>query len=459
MNYTFKLSRRMAVARFVPVAALVFGTACDTVDSLGAAESGAAELALSPARATAEPQQKIRLAFRDQVIGDLTPSFDVEWTVVGGSGVIAPDGSFTATQPGVYTIIGAKGKGNGGGNNGQGKGNGGSNTDTSVVVVVPPAPTLVAVELTPATASVEAGGHLQFDAVGRDPDGATVAIGVDWSATGGTIDAGGHYIAGSVGGTYRVVASHSGSGYADTATVSVTEAPVSPPPSSDPPAGDPSLTVISDRRFDAKVESGWGDRGDSYFSIATKPAQRSPDNVGQAFFPKGFPSGSGPIFTSLPVPGRRVIEMSFDVQLSSNWYGNDAGINKIFYIWIHGKPVVVLAAQGSGTNALRSQVRLQDMPSGARNLSPNLGTGSIDRGRWVRWDVRLVANTPGVANGEIHWSIDGEPAGSFTDIMFSGAEQSNTWERIVWNPTYGGAGNPVPYDQYMWMDHAYVAGQ
>jgi len=86
-----------------------------------------------------------------------------------------------------------------------------------------PVPTLVAIEVTPATASVEAGGAAAFTAIGRMSDSTTSNVTVTWTATGGSITSTGNYTAGNVAGTFAVTATsgtHSG-----TASVTVTTAP------------------------------------------------------------------------------------------------------------------------------------------------------------------------------------------------------------------------------------------
>ena len=86
-----------------------------------------------------------------------------------------------------------------------------------------PTPTLTAIEVTPATATVQAGGSAGFAATGRLSDNTTTAVTVTWSATGGTITPTGNYTAGSTAGTYDVTAT---SGIVSgTAVVTVTAPP------------------------------------------------------------------------------------------------------------------------------------------------------------------------------------------------------------------------------------------
>jgi hypothetical protein len=69
-----------------------------------------------------------------------------------------------------------------------------------------------------------------------------VPIGVNWAATGGSVDAGGTYVAGDTAGTYRVIAINTAGTLADTVTVTITAPPSPPPPPPAPVAT--SVTVM-----------------------------------------------------------------------------------------------------------------------------------------------------------------------------------------------------------------------
>jgi hypothetical protein len=97
--------------------------------------------------------------------------------------------------------------------------------DTSVVTIGAVPDPVAEVILVPATASVAAGGTVQFEAYGRTGAGDSVSVTVTYTATGGTIAGGGRYTAGGAAGTYRVVAA-SAAGIADTAEVVISAAPV-----------------------------------------------------------------------------------------------------------------------------------------------------------------------------------------------------------------------------------------
>lgn len=220
------------------------------------------------------------------------------------------------------------------------------------------------------------------------------------------------------------------------------------------PAG---FTAITDRAFNSKVEDGWSDTGSSNFSIQTDAsAPKSPSNVGEGLYPVGFGGGSGSHNTYRSISGTHIY-ISFWLQLSSNWDGHSSGVNKIIFVWIHGNPSVYFSNQGSGAGPYQPQVRLQNIPGGTRNLVPNINSLSTQRGQWYRWEVVLKSNTGGNANGEAHWWINGTKVGQYTDVTYSSASQSTTWDEISWNPTWGGIGGTVSSAMFQRMDHCYVS--
>lgn len=101
---------------------------------------------------------------------------------------------------------------------------GGGKADTSAVTVTaPPAgtPVVTSFVLTPGSASLQTGGAQQFGTTATWSDGVSRPVTVSYSATGGTVSASGLYAAGSIVGTFAVIAS-CGCGMADTATVNLT---------------------------------------------------------------------------------------------------------------------------------------------------------------------------------------------------------------------------------------------
>ena len=137
----------------------------------------------------------------------------VNWSATGGD--IDAAGTYTAgTVAGTFRVIATSTTG--------------TVADTASVSVTvqdpapAPAPTLIAVYVTPASATLDAGATQAFKVYGKNSAGDSVAVTAAFSATGGTVSSTGLFTAGSTGGTFRVVAKESTTGTADTSAVTVT---------------------------------------------------------------------------------------------------------------------------------------------------------------------------------------------------------------------------------------------
>jgi hypothetical protein len=202
-------SLRLSTALLVLLlAACAAGDPIDPAKDPTATDSGTdGPVAVSPRQVTLEGKQGVLFQAFESLIPGSNQVTSIEWTATGGT--IDAQGSYTPNTTGAFKIVGRR------------KGNKKNPPDTSIVVVVPPQPALVALSLTPKTATVGGGLQQQFAVVGRRSDGTEVPVGVNWTASGGTIDAGGLYTAGRTPGTYKVIAKHVTTGLADTAVVTV----------------------------------------------------------------------------------------------------------------------------------------------------------------------------------------------------------------------------------------------
>ena len=106
-------------------------------------------------------------------------------------------------------------------------------TGSATISVTPYTSALQSLAILPDLATMNAGASLTFSVVGIDIGGATLSnLPVRYQAAGGTIDPFGVYTAGTVSGTYPIVAAEASSGLADTAWVTVAGSSSPPPPSS-----------------------------------------------------------------------------------------------------------------------------------------------------------------------------------------------------------------------------------
>jgi parallel beta-helix repeat protein len=167
-------------------------------------------LLVEPASARTAPGQSVTFTAVTTTSAGDTTAVAVDWSVSGGT--ITSDGLFSANAIGTFSVIG-KTRGR----------NRRADTATVVVQSVPlPAP--IRLQVSPASATVTAGTQLTFVAEGIQADSSVTSVAATWSATGGSITAGGTYTAGSTPGTYQVTATNAAAGLADTVAVIVSAA-------------------------------------------------------------------------------------------------------------------------------------------------------------------------------------------------------------------------------------------
>ena len=261
-------------------------------------------------------------------------------------------------------------------------------------------------------------------------------------------------------------------GQSGSATLTVTTTPP-PPPGSAEPTG---MTPITERPFNAAVEDNWllPSWAQPYFTVVSDAtAPKSPANVARVRYPAGWTGGDSPALEERDLAGSATtLYVSMWMKLSSNWVGHPTGTNKVIHLWINGINRVFAFADGSGSNILTPRIGLQQIAAPYDNgfgqvatgvdLRPNVAgqTGvQVIRGRWHRWEIVLVGNTPGTSNGSVSWWLDGVLVGRYTGIQYVGAGGSNTWDIIKFDPTWGGLGGTIPAEQYLYMDHLYISGK
>jgi hypothetical protein len=174
-----------------------------------------AGVVLKPDSATLQPGGAVSFTVSGRLTdGSLTSLEGALFSATGGT--ITATGSFIAgNQGGTYQVIA--------------KTSDGEFADTSIVKVSPavPTPVLQAIEISPASVSLQTKATQQFSVIGRMSDGKTHAVsGATFTATGGSITAAGAYTAGTSAGSYRVVVKLSSAGFSDTATVKISLPPI-----------------------------------------------------------------------------------------------------------------------------------------------------------------------------------------------------------------------------------------
>jgi hypothetical protein len=209
MHSASRVTRGRRLRAGAPLVSLLLVVSCTIRDQQQlSGPTAVSQILLTPSHTTlaAGASRQFRVVGRTAA-GDSVDAV-VDFTATGGT--MTGDGMYTAgPAAGDYQVI-ASLRG------------GGAVADTSVVTItVAGPPVLAQIVLVPSSASVTVGGSRQFAAYGRLSTGDSIAVGVIYTATGGTISSTGLYTADQTPGTYRVIASDSTGAHADTATVGV----------------------------------------------------------------------------------------------------------------------------------------------------------------------------------------------------------------------------------------------
>lgn len=239
----------------------------------------------------------------------------------------------------------------------------------------------------------------------------------------------------------------------------------------------PGFRVVTERDFsrlataanDSVGLQGWDAHTEyqfSHYSIVASPdAPRSPPSVLQALYPAGTRGGSD---DATPGSAQRWFDaaprvyVSVWVQLSPNWQAHSTGTNKVLFVIIDGQPRFFLSAEGSSSAALLPAGRLQGTPDDVlRNrarLLPNVqASARVVPGTWQRWEMLLVANTPGQRDGEFHLWMDGIEVTRDTDVEYVAAGEARAWTMLDVRPIWGGGGDVLASTQWMRFDHIYIS--
>jgi hypothetical protein len=184
-------------------------------------------------------------------------------------------------------------------------------------------------------------------------------------------------------------------------------------------------------------------------------------------YPAGHRSGTAPATVQTHVFRPPVKELYVEVwaRLSPNWFGNQSGTNKMFFVGASGgNNQFFFSAEGRGNGALVPQIRLQGIGDPRARVRPNVAGGTVlKRGVWQRWEFVLTCNSAtNASDGTIDFWLDGTHVTSVKEVNWTQTKRPNQscdFPGFFWSPTYGGGGAPTPAHQYLDFDHVYVSGK
>jgi hypothetical protein len=186
------------------IAKQVGGTKADTATVSVTSTTTVVKLDISPQSSSLITGQSRQFSGTATYSNGGTGTPTIQWTASGGS--VSSSGLYTApSQAGTYRVFGQV--------------SGSTVKDTATVTVA--APKVVALTLSPASATLLPGASQQFTTAATWSDGLSHPVTLSYSATGGSITTGGLYTAGTQAGNYRVIVTCSGCSLADTSSIAI----------------------------------------------------------------------------------------------------------------------------------------------------------------------------------------------------------------------------------------------
>lgn len=211
----------------------------------------------------------------------------------------------------------------------------------------------------------------------------------------------------------------------------------------------------------------WGYSG-AFSAHVDTSAPRSKSAVVRENFTPALPSGSSPgaVYYSFRSGARGTLYVAYWMMLSADYVGHQTSWNKTVFLTFGEQNRIYTALTGSGSGPLIPVIGLQGLYSnytagGATgtsvNLTPNVQSVNVTRGVWHKFEVVLVANTNGQANGSATLWVDGVKVIGYGGIPFG--QPGATFDAIAYTPTWGGGGPQNTATFWAAMDHIYVSGK
>lgn len=341
-----------------------------------------------------------------------------------------------------------------------------SNVATEVTADAP-----IVVDVVPSSFEIEVEQTKQLEASVTDVYGNPVDATVSWSTSSSyvaTVDNSG-LVSGQEAGDATITASAEGDSDSSDATVTSTESTTSSSDdggststtSGEGGAHEPSsFTKITERGFSAFDEDGWSDQRNSNLSLVDGALQQrhpgAEDWDDCSATGGGWEGGKGGSTSQGTFADKKALYLHVWVKLSSNFEGHGSGVNK--YIFIRGNgggaEVAYILFRGVDSGTLKVNMNAQGQ------YNDNMSSAAVSRDQWVEIEAIFVQNSAiDVADGEYHQWVNGVKTSEHFDVLYAINTNKDHFDAVRINPTWGGVGDCLTHNQFIWTDHIYVSGQ
>jgi hypothetical protein len=269
-------------------------------------------------------------------------------------------------------------------------------------------------------------------------------------------------------GTARIIAA--ASSVTDTATVSITSAPVQAPVQTNSTSHEPSVMALLND-WDGHSLGAWKPDYTPTQQFVWDPSLQTTVmqmQYGPVVEPKKSTYGVGhlyyPILAAVPLHS---IYLRAQIKLSANWVQNPSNVLKLFEVF-SGRTWAIPGIYGFGSN-------LRLMVANDESTDPNYPGCFIGQNapgcKWVtrppdiftldKWhtiEILLVSSSPGVNNGRVKTWLDGRPQTDVSDVMWAHAGTDNSFSQFDLNPLWGGLGGTLTAPQWLSVGQIHLSG-
>lgn len=185
--------------------------------------------------------------------------------------------------------------------------------------------------------------------------------------------------------------------------------------------------------------------------VADATAPFSPPNVLRIIFSPSLENDRQPTVHWTGLPFVSEVYATWWMKLSPNWTPSPAGGGKIAFLWPPQGSGVLYSAIGGSSLPHRISIVTTWPAYGYKFWEPNAATTDIYYDRWYRiqWYVKWESS-PGAADGIIRWWVNDTLNGDYSNLQFPAC----CLLQFEFAPTLQ---IPPPADQYMYIDHTWIA--
>jgi|SRR5688572_8434412 hypothetical protein len=216
-----------------------------------------------------------------------------------------------------------------------------------------------------------------------------------------------------------------------------------------------NLVPLSDQPWDRLVGDYWNylkrSSSDDADVVVDASAPISPPNVLRIVFTSSLEYDRQPSVHWTSLPWASEVYATWWIKLSPNWKASPAGAAKMTFLWPTQGNGLLYSAIGGASAPHHITIITTWPPYGYKFWEPNVAATSVSYDRWYRiqWYTKWESS-PGAGDGIIRWWVNDTLNGDYSNVTFP----TCCLLQFEFAPTVQ---NPPTTDQYMYIDHTWLA--